>query len=168
MGPLVNARASKTTCAALEAAREAGRRDPAGGGRPRRAPGSSSNPPSSRRSRTSPIARDETFAPILYVFEFSTFDEAMTMHNSVVQGLSSAVFTESMPHRRALPLATRARTAASPMSTSAPPGPRSAALSAVRRRPAAAAKPAPTPGRATCAARPAPSTGATSFHWPRE
>jgi aldehyde dehydrogenase (NAD+) len=42
------------------------------------------------------IAREETFAPILYLFEFETLDEAINMHNSVVQGLSSSIFTRDM------------------------------------------------------------------------
>ncbi len=43
-----------------------------------------------------PIACEETFAPILYVFEVGSLDEAITAHNAVPQGLSSAIFTESM------------------------------------------------------------------------
>lgn len=42
------------------------------------------------------IAREETFAPILYVFTYRTLDEAVRMNNSVDQGLSSALFTESI------------------------------------------------------------------------
>ena len=42
------------------------------------------------------IAWEETFAPILYVFEVEDLDEAMAAHNAVKQGLSSAIFTESM------------------------------------------------------------------------
>jgi aldehyde dehydrogenase (NAD+) len=42
------------------------------------------------------IVREETFAPILYLFEFETLDEAINMHNSVVQGLSSSIFTRDM------------------------------------------------------------------------
>jgi aldehyde dehydrogenase (NAD+) len=42
------------------------------------------------------IAREETFAPILYLYEFETLEEAITLHNAVPQGLSSAVFTSSM------------------------------------------------------------------------
>ncbi len=42
------------------------------------------------------IVKHETFAPILYVLEYDTFDEAMRLHNDVPQGLSSAIFTESM------------------------------------------------------------------------
>lgn len=42
------------------------------------------------------IARRETFAPILYVFSYQTLDEAIELNNSVEQGLSSAIFTESL------------------------------------------------------------------------
>jgi len=40
-----------------------------------------------------PITCEETFAPILYLFEYETLDEAIALHNSVPQGLSSAIFT---------------------------------------------------------------------------
>jgi aldehyde dehydrogenase (NAD+) len=40
-----------------------------------------------------PIVREETFAPILYVLPYHTLDEAITIHNDVPQGLSSAIFT---------------------------------------------------------------------------
>ena len=42
------------------------------------------------------IVCEETFAPILYVFTFRTLDEAIVLHNGVDQGLSSAIFTESL------------------------------------------------------------------------
>mgnify|MGYP002713051796 CR=1 FL=1 len=42
------------------------------------------------------IVKEETFAPILYLMEYETFEEAMQMHNDVPQGLSSAIFTDSM------------------------------------------------------------------------
>jgi len=42
------------------------------------------------------IVKQETFAPILYVMEYDQFSEALAMHNDVPQGLSSAIFTESM------------------------------------------------------------------------
>ena len=38
----------------------------------------------------------ETFAPILYLMEFDTMAEAVALHNGVDQGLSSAIFTESV------------------------------------------------------------------------
>lgn len=42
------------------------------------------------------IARDETFAPVLYIYEVADLDGAMAIHNSVDQGLSSAIFTDSV------------------------------------------------------------------------
>lgn len=42
------------------------------------------------------IVRQETFAPILYLLEYETLDEAMRLHNDVPQGLSSAIFTDSL------------------------------------------------------------------------
>ncbi len=38
----------------------------------------------------------ETFAPILYVIPYTTLDEAITIHNAVPQGLSSAIFTTDL------------------------------------------------------------------------
>lgn len=37
-----------------------------------------------------------TFAPIIYIGEFSTLDEAISLNNSVPQGLSSSLFTTSI------------------------------------------------------------------------
>lgn len=42
------------------------------------------------------IARDETFAPILYVFSYTDLDEAIAMQNDVPQGLSSCIFTRDV------------------------------------------------------------------------
>ncbi|MCG3134701.1 MAG: Succinate-semialdehyde dehydrogenase [NADP(+)] GabD [Planctomycetes bacterium] len=41
-------------------------------------------------------SREEVFAPILYVFETATLDDAIRAQNDVPQGLSSAVFTDSV------------------------------------------------------------------------
>ncbi len=41
------------------------------------------------------IVREETFAPILYVLTYETFEDAIALHNGVPQGLSSAVFTQN-------------------------------------------------------------------------
>jgi len=41
----------------------------------------------------SDIMRQETFAPILYVVDYSEFDEAIALQNDVPQGLSSCIFT---------------------------------------------------------------------------
>lgn len=42
------------------------------------------------------IVRDETFAPILYVMTFSDIEEVINVQNDVVQGLSSALFTNDL------------------------------------------------------------------------
>jgi aldehyde dehydrogenase (NAD+) len=42
------------------------------------------------------IVKKETFAPILYILEYDSFEEALRLHNQVPQGLSSAVFTGSL------------------------------------------------------------------------
>ncbi|MGV1791703.1 L-piperidine-6-carboxylate dehydrogenase [Rhizobium sp. A37_96] len=45
--------------------------------------------------QTGPVEQ-ETFAPILYVMKYSDFNQALTLHNAVPQGLSSSIFTNDM------------------------------------------------------------------------
>ena len=42
------------------------------------------------------IVKHETFAPILYLLKYSTFEEAVAMQNDVPQGLSSAIMTTNL------------------------------------------------------------------------
>ncbi|MCB8981413.1 MAG: aldehyde dehydrogenase family protein [Ardenticatenaceae bacterium] len=42
------------------------------------------------------IVCEETFAPILYIMEYDSLEDAMRLHNEVPQGLSSAIFTDSI------------------------------------------------------------------------
>jgi aldehyde dehydrogenase (NAD+) len=42
------------------------------------------------------IVQHETFAPLLYVMKYSTYEEAVALQNGVPQGLSSAIMTGSM------------------------------------------------------------------------
>ena len=42
------------------------------------------------------IVQEETFAPILYLLKYKTFEEALQIHNDVPQGLSSSIFTLDM------------------------------------------------------------------------
>ncbi len=44
----------------------------------------------------SAVVAEETFAPILYVLETGSLEEAIALHNDVPQGLSSAIFTDSL------------------------------------------------------------------------
>lgn len=49
-----------------------------------------------RAGRDLPISREETFAPILYVFTAPDLDRGIAIQNSADQGLSSAIFTRSL------------------------------------------------------------------------
>jgi aldehyde dehydrogenase (NAD+) len=42
------------------------------------------------------IMKSETFAPILYVIGYRTFEEAIRLQNDVPQGLASCIFTLNM------------------------------------------------------------------------
>ncbi|PID81864.1 aldehyde dehydrogenase family protein [bacterium DOLZORAL124_64_63] len=42
------------------------------------------------------IVQSETFAPILYVMKYKKLDQAFKLHNDVPQGLSSAIYTDSV------------------------------------------------------------------------
>jgi aldehyde dehydrogenase (NAD+) len=46
-----------------------------------------------RMPAQTPVVREETFAPILYVLTHRDLDEAIALHNDVPQGLSSSIFT---------------------------------------------------------------------------
>lgn len=95
MGPLINERAVESMQRALEAARQQGG-DVLCGGRRLDRPGWFVEPALVRARADMPIVRDETFAPILYLMTYRTLDEALTIHNGVDQGLSSAIFTDSV------------------------------------------------------------------------
>ena len=46
-------------------------------------------------AQTGPVI-DETFAPILYVLKYKSFEEALALQNGVPQGLSSSIFSTDM------------------------------------------------------------------------
>jgi aldehyde dehydrogenase (NAD+) len=95
MGPLVGERAIEQMMNALEIAREQGAQIVTGGKRLDR-PGYFVEPTIAVVPKDAPITQQETFAPILWVIEFDTLDEAIEIQNGVTQGLSSAIFTESV------------------------------------------------------------------------
>jgi aldehyde dehydrogenase (NAD+) len=98
MGPLVNESAVAEMTAALSEARADGG-EVLCGGRPRPDLGPGFVEPAIvRMPAQTAVVKRETFAPILYVMEYDAFDEALRLHNDVPQGLSSAIFTESMRH----------------------------------------------------------------------
>ncbi|MEY4509553.1 MAG: Succinate-semialdehyde dehydrogenase [Pseudomonadota bacterium] len=45
---------------------------------------------------SAPIVQEETFAPLLYVHAYTTFEEALAVHNGVPQGLASSIFTRDV------------------------------------------------------------------------
>jgi aldehyde dehydrogenase (NAD+) len=96
MGPLVNADAVDQMEAALQqAAAEGGTLVYGGKRRPDIGP-HFVEPAIVRMPAQTEVVRRETFAPILYVLEYDGFEDALALHNDVPQGLSSAVFTDSM------------------------------------------------------------------------
>jgi L-aminoadipate-semialdehyde dehydrogenase len=95
MGPLVGGRAVDQMMAALEVAKEQGAQIVTGGSRLDR-PGFFVEPTIAILPKGAPILDQETFAPILWVVEFETLEEAIDIQNGVTQGLSSAIFTESL------------------------------------------------------------------------
>jgi aldehyde dehydrogenase (NAD+) len=92
MGPLIDAGAVDDMMAALERIRKEGGKVLCGGGRLDR-PGFFVEPTVVRADRRMTVWREETFAPILYVFEVADLEEALALHNDVPQGLSSSIFT---------------------------------------------------------------------------
>src|SRR6059058_2390438 len=98
MGPLITRAAVEKFRAAVAAAREQGGAVRYGGRVLETLPGNFVEPTliSARRHDDFPIAWEETFAPILYAFEVADLDEALRAHNAVPQGLSSAIFTDSL------------------------------------------------------------------------
>ncbi|MCK9284163.1 MAG: aldehyde dehydrogenase family protein [Rhodocyclaceae bacterium] len=92
MGPLIDAEAVAAYSAALDEAVAAGGRVLAGG---RRLPGPGYfvEPALVAAENAWPVVQRETFAPILYVIEYSDFEQAIALNNAVPQGLSSALFT---------------------------------------------------------------------------
>ncbi|MCA9566515.1 MAG: aldehyde dehydrogenase family protein [Myxococcales bacterium] len=94
MGPLIDDDAVRMYLEAVATIREQGGEVLTGGERVDR-PGSFVKPTLVRAHRDMGICKHETFAPILYVFEYDDLDEAVHQQNAVDQGLSSAIFTDS-------------------------------------------------------------------------
>ena len=94
-GPLIDEAAVEMYAAAIARIKEEGGKVLVGGKRVRRA-GFYVEPTIVKAPLGFAPAREETFAPILYVFEVRSLDEAIAAQNDVPQGLSSALFTDSV------------------------------------------------------------------------
>ena len=93
MGPLIDRDAVENMMRGLERIREQGGEVLYGG---RVVKDCFVEPTIVRAHPTMPILKEEIFAPILYLLEFETLDQAITWHNDVPQGLSSAIFTSNL------------------------------------------------------------------------
>lgn len=101
VGPLIGQRAVDAFESALNTATGDGGRIVVGGTRAEGPDNSSEggcyvSPAIVHMPEQTEIVRAETFAPILWVMDYRDFDEAIAMHNSVEQGLSSSIFTLNM------------------------------------------------------------------------
>jgi aldehyde dehydrogenase (NAD+) len=98
VGPVIDEQAAAAMDAALATARECGAKVHGGGrviaGVPKG--GSFVRPAIVEIGHQAPIVQKETFAPILYLLRYRTFDEAVALHNGVPQGLSSAILTSDV------------------------------------------------------------------------
>ncbi len=99
MGPLIDMEAIQTMHEALAALKDQGGRVLYGGGRLTGGlfdKGPYVTPCIAEAQSGMPIIREETFAPILYLMKYGTLEEAIWIHNSVPQGLTSAIFTNDL------------------------------------------------------------------------
>lgn len=95
MGPLIDEGAVAQYEAAVDAIKQAGG-EIIYGGRRLKQKGYFVEPTVVKAKNDWSIVQQETFAPILYVMPFKTIEDAVSMQNDVVQGLSSAIFTNSV------------------------------------------------------------------------
>ena len=95
MGPLVNKNAVNDFSNAIERAIENGG-EILYGGTTIDGPGNFVTPTIVSAENDWDIVQEETFAPVLYLMKYNSFDDAIFMHNDVPQGLSSAMFTTNV------------------------------------------------------------------------
>lgn len=96
MGPLVTERAVEQMEAAVRRATADGGEVLTGGRRRPDIGPQFVEPTIIKMPAQSAIVQEETFAPILYLLDYADLDEALALHNEVSQGLSSAIFTDSL------------------------------------------------------------------------
>jgi aldehyde dehydrogenase (NAD+) len=97
MGPLIDEAAVQRFEKAIESLQAVGGRLLCGGQRVDRA-GCYVTPAIAVARNDFDIVQSETFGPILYLIPYETLGEAIDLQNGVVQGLSSAIFTDRLQH----------------------------------------------------------------------
>jgi aldehyde dehydrogenase (NAD+) len=93
MGPLIDEAAVEAMLRGLAAIEQQGGQILTGG---KRLQGCFVEPTLVKSHAAMPALQEELFAPVLHLIEFDELDEAITWHNAVPQGLSSAIFTGSL------------------------------------------------------------------------
>ena len=106
MGPLVNPQAVEEMFDALERAKADGGEILTGGKMLSDLGPGFVEPTIVKMPEQTELVTEETFAPILYLLEYEDLDEAIRLHNGVPQGLSSAIFTDSVRQMEAFLSAT--------------------------------------------------------------
>jgi len=101
VGPLITSAAVDAMVRALERARAAGGKLLAGGKRREDVGPQFVEPAIVKMPAQAEVVCEETFAPILYVLEYGTLEEAIALNNGVSQGFSSAIFTDSLKRAEA-------------------------------------------------------------------
>ncbi len=95
MGPLIDKGAIDDFLNAIDRAKQEGG-EVVYGGDVIESKGCFVNPTIIKAENSFNIVQEETFAPILYIITYSNLDEAINLHNSVPQGLSSSIFTTNV------------------------------------------------------------------------
>ena len=96
MGPLVDSTAVENMMTALAIAVEQGGKVLVGGNRLPDLGPAFAEPTIVMMDKDAPILQEETFAPLLYIIPVDDLDVAIAVQNGVRQGLSSAIFTDSL------------------------------------------------------------------------
>uniref|UniRef100_UPI00374EA74C hypothetical protein n=1 Tax=Bordetella pertussis TaxID=520 RepID=UPI00374EA74C len=118
--------------------------------------------PASSKCRARPTwSATRPSPPILYVMRYGDLPAALAMHNGVPQGLFVRHLHQRPARSRGVPVVRRVGLRHRQREPSAPRARRSAA----RRKPAAAASPARTPGSTICGAPPTPSITRARCPW---
>ncbi|HEV8414991.1 MAG TPA: aldehyde dehydrogenase family protein [Bryobacteraceae bacterium] len=93
MGPLIDEEAVDNMIRGLTNIQEEGGKILTGG---KRLQGNFVDPAIVQANPGMAMLKEELFAPVLYLIEFDTLDQAISWHNDVPQGLSSAIFTANL------------------------------------------------------------------------
>jgi aldehyde dehydrogenase (NAD+) len=93
MGPLIDEGAVEAMMRGLATVREQGGKVLIGGNRLQ---GNFVEPTIVQANPAMGMLKEELFAPVVYLVDFDTLDQALAWHNDVPQGLSSAIFTTNL------------------------------------------------------------------------